>query len=132
MVNLSELQRSKAGSLSGGQMRRMGIAQALVHSPSILILDEPYAGLDPDQRANLRELLVDLSRLISIIVSTHQTEDLSEIYKSVVVIDKGAVRFSGSAEEFFDNDDGLAYGANRAEMAYRRIVGTLQPGTRRA
>ena len=123
MVGLSDEASTRSSALSGGQLRRLGIAQALVHSPSVLILDEPYAGLDPHQRGNLRDLLIELSELVAIVVSTHQTEDLSEIYRTVIVIDHGELRFTGDTVGFLSLAGDDVPARFRAEHAYRQTVG---------
>ncbi len=82
--------------LSGGMVRRVGIATAIVHQPPLVILDEPSAGLDPEQRHSLRSLLSRLKQTSSVIVSTHLIEDVRETCDTVVVLDEGTIRFSGS------------------------------------
>ncbi len=85
--------------LSGGMLRRVGIATAIVHRPPLVVLDEPSAGLDPAQRHDLRALLADLGRTSSVILSTHQIEDVRATCDAVVVIEDGNVRFTGSPAE---------------------------------
>jgi ABC-2 type transport system ATP-binding protein len=127
-VGLVEFGEWRSSSLSGGQRRRMGIAQAVVHSPKLLLLDEPYAGLDPEQRAILREALQVLASTMSIVVSTHQTEDLEQSYKSVVVLNKGQVISSSSALDFLSKAGDGVPSHVAAEMAYRNLLNsTLVP-----
>src|SRR5579884_2130928 len=83
-VQLEKMADRRASELSGGQLRRLGIAQALVHDAEVVLLDEPTAGLDPSQRAVFRRLLADLRGTADFVVSTHQTEDLGDIYDTVV------------------------------------------------
>ena len=75
---------------SGGRPR-----QALVHQADLLLLDEPTAGLDPGQRARFRDTLRELSRDVPVVVSTHQVDDLTDLFDTVVVIDHGQIRSRG-------------------------------------
>lgn len=86
--------------LSGGQLRRLGLAQAIVHRAEVLLLDEPTAGLDPKQRARFRDVLRDVSSETPVLVSTHQVDDLTDLFDTVVVLDHGAIRFSGTPAQF--------------------------------
>ncbi|MDY0813543.1 ATP-binding cassette domain-containing protein [Kitasatospora purpeofusca] len=99
-VGLGELADRSGQRLSGGQLRRMGIAGCLAHHSELILMDEPTAGLDPTQRAVFRALVEELTSEVSVIVSTHQTEDLVGTYRQVVVLDRGQVRFQGATEEF--------------------------------
>lgn len=84
--------------LSGGMRQRLGLAQALVNTPSLLILDEPTVGLDPRQRAEFRERLRDLD--CQIIIATHLVEDVAALADTVLLIDEGRAQFAGSLPEF--------------------------------
>lgn len=95
-VQLQDQAGTRLKALSGGMRRRAGIAAALVHRPTLIVLDEPSAGLDPQQRVGLRELLVRLSERTSVLLSTHLLEDVRSTCDNVVVLDRGAVRFTGS------------------------------------
>ncbi|MFF0295868.1 ATP-binding cassette domain-containing protein [Kitasatospora sp. NPDC004614] len=121
-VRLTQLADRRSTELSGGQLRRLGIAQALVHDAEVVLLDEPTAGLDPAQRAAFRRLLAELQDTVSFIVSTHQTEDLAASYRSVVVLDQGQVRYQGSIGEFLDRAPAAVSEERRAEAAYARLV----------
>ncbi|MFF7291663.1 ATP-binding cassette domain-containing protein [Microbacterium sp. NPDC008134] len=121
-VDLQDRQRVPVTALSGGQRRRLGIASALVSTPSVLILDEPYAGLDPDQRGAVRDTLRELRGSTALVVSTHQTEDLDDIYGGVLVIDNGQVLFNGSTREFVAGIPANVPQSERAEYAYRRVT----------
>lgn len=99
-VGLSEHAERRVTELSGGQLRRVGLAQALVHDAVILLLDEPTAGLDPAQRQRFRETLSGIGTVRSTVVSTHQVDDLDQVYDQVVVVEHGRIRFSGSVDAF--------------------------------
>ncbi|MFE7189896.1 ATP-binding cassette domain-containing protein [Kitasatospora sp. NPDC057541] len=133
-VGLSGLADRPGHQLSGGQLRRMGIAGCLAHHSELILMDEPTAGLDPTQRAVFRSLVEELTGEVGILVSTHRTEDLAGTYRHVVVLDRGQVRFQGATEEFHAlaavgraAPGGLsgADGGSRtpsAEAAYARLI----------
>ncbi|MFD0266322.1 ATP-binding cassette domain-containing protein [Streptomyces sp. NPDC127106] len=124
-VGLGSLADRKSHRVSGGQLRRIGIAGALGHRSELILMDEPTAGLDPTQRQMFRELVAELSATVRIVVSTHQTEDLADLYQQVVVLDRGAVRFQGAPQEFHALAPAPAAGGGareRAEAAYARLV----------
>lgn len=98
-VDLQDRAEDKMKSLSGGMVRRAGIAQALAHNPRVLILDEPTVGLDPDQRYRLRETLRDIAADTTVLISTHLAEDIAALGGSVLVMNEGQLRFSGSVRE---------------------------------
>ncbi|MDT3397304.1 ATP-binding cassette domain-containing protein [Streptomyces sp. B1866] len=121
-VRLTELADRPSRELSGGQLRRLGIAQTLVHRAEVVLLDEPTAGLDPVQRGVFRDLLADLSEKVSFVVSTHQTEDLADIYRTVIVLDRGEVTFQGDIGGFLSLAGHEASAERQAEQAYRGLV----------
>jgi len=89
----------KIKEFSGGMKRRVGIAQALVNDPRLLIVDEPTAGLDPEERIKFRNLLVDLARDRAVILSTHIVEDIGQTCRKMAVLSKGRLLFHGSPQE---------------------------------
>lgn len=117
---MAELADRLTSQLSGGQLRRVGLAQVLVHSAQILLLDEPTVGLDPAQRSRFRGILGALPPGRPVVVSTHQVDDLSALFETVVVLEGGVIRYQGSVSAFLD----LApAGHDRAaEEAYARLV----------
>ncbi|WP_435299131.1 ATP-binding cassette domain-containing protein [Timonella sp. A28] len=121
-VGLSSRAHSKATRLSGGELRRMGIAQALVHEAEVLLLDEPAAGLDPIQQGELRNLLADIDPRIQLIVSTHQTQDIDAIYDSVLVVDAGKVLWQGSVSEFTQGVPSDIPVHMRAEWVFETLI----------
>ncbi|MFI2713481.1 ATP-binding cassette domain-containing protein [Micromonospora sp. NPDC018662] len=96
VMHLSGRARSRMSSLSGGLLRRAGIAQAIVHEPALLILDEPAAGLDPQQRIELRRVVQTLAGSTTVLISTHVVEDARHIADTLVVLHDGAVAFTGT------------------------------------
>ncbi len=96
MVGLAQAADRKIKGFSGGMKRRVGIAQALVNNPRILIVDEPTAGLDPEERIRFRNLLVDLATDRVVILSTHIVEDIGQTCRDMAVLSKGKILFRGS------------------------------------
>ncbi|MFF3003109.1 ABC transporter ATP-binding protein [Kitasatospora sp. NPDC057940] len=98
-VGLADRADHRMKTLSGGMVRRAGIAQAIVNSPAVLLLDEPTAGLDPAQRLRFRELLQDLGRDTCVVVSTHLVEDVAAACSDVVLFADGRLVFQGTPDE---------------------------------
>ena len=96
-VNLSEVADERTGGFSGGMKQRLGIAQALLNDPKLLIVDEPTAGLDPEERVRFRNLLGRLSKDRIIILSTHIVADISSSCDDMALLDNGRIRFRGRA-----------------------------------
>ena len=95
LVGLSDLGAKRIRAMSGGQRRRVALAQALLGSPPVLILDEPTTGVDPEQRVTLRTVLAEIARTSIVVLSTHQTEDVAALCERVIVLDRGRVRYDG-------------------------------------
>ncbi|MCJ8008730.1 ATP-binding cassette domain-containing protein [Lederbergia wuyishanensis] len=108
-VALSEVANKKMRKFSGGMIQRVGIAQALLNDPKILILDEPTAGLDPKERARFRQLLTGLSRDRLIIISTHIVSDIESIANQVIMIKNQELLFKDTAQSICDKLDGFIY-----------------------
>ncbi|MFI9627419.1 ATP-binding cassette domain-containing protein [Streptomyces sp. NPDC052042] len=121
-VSLTDKADSQSSALSGGQRRRLGVAQTLVHGAELILMDEPTAGLDPAQRRVFRGIVGRLSGHAHVIVSTHQTEDLSDLYENVVVLEDGHVRFNGTVNEFTARADKDAAPSQTAESAYEETL----------
>jgi ABC-type multidrug transport system ATPase subunit len=98
-VRLLDKQHARLRTLSGGMLRRVGLAVATISSPTLLVLDEPTVGLDPSQRSHFYETIAALSEKVCIVVSTHLMEDAYELASRVVVLSSGAVTFEGTVDE---------------------------------
>ena len=122
-VGLGEVQSRKIKALSGGMRRRVALAQALLGEPELLILDEPTAGLDPEQRLRFRETMSHLAEDRSIILSTHQTEDVAALCPLVVVMNHGTTLFSGTPRDLAEVARGSVWlspeRATEAHLSYR-------------
>lgn len=108
-VHLKDNAKTKVKALSGGMKRRLGIAQALLHDPQILIVDEPTAGLDPEERIHFRNLLSDFSDGRIVILSTHIASDIESTCQNVAVLNKGNILFHGSTETLRKQADHKVY-----------------------
>ncbi|MEQ8245063.1 MAG: ABC transporter ATP-binding protein [Fulvivirga sp.] len=98
-VGLLDVRERMANKLSGGMKRRLGIAQALIGNPKLLVIDEPTTGLDPEERIRFRNILSDLSQKdVTIILSTHIVGDISSTCHNMAMLNKGEVAFKGSPE----------------------------------
>ena len=128
-VGLADKRADKVRTLSGGERQRLGIACALAHGPSILLLDEPTVGLDPSQRARLRRYLIEISGSTCVILATHLLEDVQIVADKVVVLNRGSVVFDGTT------DDMSAIGCgdreeheSALESAYRQLISGSDDG----
>ena len=109
LVGLSDLATRKVSKLSGGQKRRVGLAQSLLGDPRILVLDEPTTGLDPAQRADLRRTLSVAAGRSAVLLSTHQTEDVAALCERVVVLAEGRARFDGAVTDLVATAEGQVW-----------------------
>ncbi len=119
LVNLAGVATKRIRTLSGGQRRRLALAQALLGAPELLALDEPTAGLDPEQRASLRTVLAEAARTSVVMLSTHQTEDVAALCERVIVLDGGRVRYDGPVRELVRYAAGRVWLADDADPAAR-------------
>jgi ABC-type multidrug transport system ATPase subunit len=97
-VNLWDVRRKALGGYSGGMRQRFGIAQALIGNPRLVIVDEPTAGLDPEERVRFHNLLAEIGENVIVILSTHIVSDVSDLCASMAIIDRGRVRLTGQPE----------------------------------
>lgn len=105
-TNLWEHRRKPVDSFSGGMRRRFGIAQALLGAPRLLIVDEPTAGLDPEERQRFLDLITELGEDIAVILSTHWVEDVRELCPQMALLDGGRILRAGSPEEAIQELEG--------------------------
>jgi ABC-2 type transport system ATP-binding protein len=110
--------------------RRVILAQALLGQPDLLVLDEPTAGLDPEQRLRFRELISSIAERHSVLLSTHQTEDVAAVCQRVVVIDQGSIRFDGTPADLKEQARGRVWQADqpdaRAMLSWRTGLGDMR------
>ena len=99
LVSLTEVAKKKIKTYSGGMKQRLGIAQALLNDPQILILDEPTAGLDPKERVRFRNLIAELGKENIVILSTHIVSDIDRIADRILMMNNGKLVFDGTREE---------------------------------
>jgi len=126
LVQLEHLARKRVAALSGGQRRRLAMAQAFMGDPDLLILDEPTTGLDPEQRASLRGVLTGHASSHCVLLATHQTEDVSALCDRVIILDEGQVRFDGRVPELVAKARGQVWvgsAANRGALSSWRTGG---------
>jgi len=97
-VNLAAVRKQKLGGFSGGMRQRFGIAQALIGNPKLVIVDEPTAGLDPEERVRFHNLLADIASDVVVILSTHIVSDVEDLCSHLAVIDKGRVLVAGEPQ----------------------------------
>jgi ABC-2 type transport system ATP-binding protein len=121
-VGLYEARDRNANKLSGGMKRRLGIAQALINNPKIIIVDEPTTGLDPEERIRFRNLLTNISTQdVIIILSTHIVGDISSTCDNMALLNRGELAFSGSPEQLVKEARGNVWLINATETEYLEI-----------
>lgn len=109
-VGLFDVRERYASKLSGGMKRRLGIAQALIHNPKLIIVDEPTTGLDPEERIRFRNLLANISEQdVTIILSTHIVGDISSSCNSMALMNEGEIAFFGSPEDLRKEAEGKVW-----------------------
>lgn len=115
-VNLADRIKSKVRTLSGGMVRRLGIAQAFLGNPDILIFDEPTAGLDPEERLRFKLIISQLDRNKIVLISTHIVSDIEMTCDNVIVLDNGSIVSSGSCEELCQFAENKVYLVPQEEL----------------
>ena len=118
-VNLWEVRKRKLGTFSGGMRQRFGIAQALLGNPRLVIVDEPTAGLDPEERNRFLNLLAEIGEQVVVILSTHIVEDVADLCPRMAIIAGGRVLMSGQPQE--------AIGALRERVWSKQVTKTALP-----
>ena len=147
LVSLEGDMKRKIRTFSGGMKRRLGIAQALLNDPKILIMDEPTAGLDPKERAYFRNVIAEMAQDKIIIISTHIVSDIEYISDQVILMKKGRFILQGTTEELtaeaegmvwscrvpvrewaaFENSHTVANSRNLGERLEARVISTERP-----
>jgi ABC-2 type transport system ATP-binding protein len=121
-VGLLEARDRQANRLSGGMKRRLGIAQALIGNPKIIIVDEPTTGLDPDERIKFRNVLSQLSQNdVIIILSTHIVGDISSTCQGMALLNRGEMVFNGSPENLVKNAEGHVFKLDLTPEEYEKV-----------
>ena len=124
-VGLFDVRDRAADKLSGGMKRRLGIAQALIGEPKLLVVDEPTTGLDPEERIRFRNILSDISQKDAIIIlSTHIVGDISSICQSMTLMDNGHLGYNGSPEELIDRTRGHVFRVETSGKEYDILKNT--------
>jgi len=108
-LNLQEVAKKPIGTYSGGMKQRIGIAQALLNNPKIILFDEPTVGLDPEERVRFRNLISELANDAIVILSSHIVSDIDTIADEVAIMKNGALRSKGSPEEIIKNIEGKVF-----------------------
>jgi ABC-2 type transport system ATP-binding protein len=132
-TGLGDKARVRLRTLSGGMLRRAGIAQAIVNEPELLLLDEPTAGLDPEQRVAFRALLRERGEHATVVVSTHLVEDVGAACTEVALMNEGKMVFQGTPAELIARADGTdAAGDAPLERGYSAVLAAARSTTGRS
>jgi ABC-2 type transport system ATP-binding protein len=115
-VNLQRNPKMKVKAMSGGMRRRLGIAQAILHDPKVLIVDEPTAGLDPEERIRFRNLLSELAEDRIVILSTHIVGDIEATCENIAILDEGEILFQGTVSKLLEGANGYIYTAEISKL----------------
>jgi len=129
-TGLGDKARARLRTLSGGMLRRVGIAQAIVNEPELLLLDEPTAGLDPEQRVAFRALMRECGEHATVVVSTHLVEDVGAACTEVALMNQGKIVFHGTPAELIARADGTdAAGDAPLERGYSAVLAAARSTT---
>jgi ABC-2 type transport system ATP-binding protein len=102
-ADLLQEKDTKVKKLSGGMRRRLGVAQAMIGSPELILMDEPTAGLDPKSRLQVRNLILELGRETAVMVSSHIIEDLDAVADRIIFLGDGRIRYDGTKQELMEH-----------------------------
>lgn len=131
-VGLAQVADRKVKHLSGGMTRRLGVAQALVHEPKVLIVDEPTVGLDPEERLRFRQLMAELGRDRVIVLSTHIVADLGSRCREIALLDRGKLAFRGAPAQLVAMAAGRVIEVRVSEGAEAELANRMELVARRA
>lgn len=109
IVNLSERMGDRVGALSGGMIRRLGIAQAVLGEPEVILFDEPTAGLDPEERMRFKNIIASIKKGRTILISTHIVEDVEAVCDHILVMDNGLIVGAGTDSQVRAAAQGKVY-----------------------
>lgn len=126
-VGLPEVANARVGSLSGGQNRRIGIAAALMHRPDVIYFDEPTAGLDPQARFEVRNLIRSVGERATVVISTHLTDDVDSLADHVIALHEGRVAFEGSWQQLQQHAGPATHSSDPLEEALAVIAQSPSP-----
>lgn len=127
-VHLEHALHQPVSSLSGGQNRRLGIAAALLHEPQILFFDEPTAGLDPQSRLEVREILQGFGKEVTVVISSHLADDIARLSDHIIALDQGGLVFSGQWNDILEIAQSHG-GENQSSDPLEVVLGYLAQST---
>ncbi|MCX6400625.1 MAG: ATP-binding cassette domain-containing protein [Propionibacteriales bacterium] len=127
LVDLRDSRHKRLGELSGGMLRRAGLAAAIVHRPSLLVLDEPTAGLDPVQRTDFHRRIAEIAKTTSVLLATHLLEDVQALGRFVSILDQGSLVWRGTAAELVETVDATGVTVDALRQALLRQIGVEFP-----